>query len=239
MKVCGLYGRSGVPSGLTRIETAQEVIDKSDVIFITVTDRAIADVWNGSDIPGNKIVCHCSGSLSSEVFIGADPSMVCSVHPMLAFADKEVPVRRISEAFFTIEGGSAALKAIKHILDVCGNPYRVISARDKGKYHAAACFASNLAAALLSQSFALMEECGFSAEEARRALTPLILGNAENICAHGAKKALTGPVSRGDILTVRKHLSVLSGRTERIYRELSAELARISGHGEIEEILGG
>lgn len=237
--VSGLFGRSGVPSWLPRLNTAQEVIEKSDVIFITVTDSAITDVWNGLDISDNKIICHCSGSLSSEIFTGANPSQVCSVHPMLAFAGKNVPEEQISKAFFTIEGGDAAISAVGAVLEACGNPYRVISPLNKVKYHAAACFASNFAVAVCARGFELMRQCGFSEEEARTAMTPLIMGNAENICSRGIKASLTGPVSRGDAVTVEKHLGMLEGADKEIYRLLSAELADLSGHSELADLLGG
>ena len=208
---------------------------------MTVTDSAIAEVWNGSDKEmfnsSNKILCHCSGSLSSEIFTGADSSRICSVHPMLAFPSKNVPINQIKNTFFTIEGGSTALCTIKQILDKCGNPYREISAQNKVKYHAAACFASNFMTAVCAESFSLMEQCGFSEEEARLALSPLITGNAENICKRGIQSSLTGPVSRGDALTVTKHVQELDGRKLMIYRLLSSVLAELSGHSEIKNII--
>ena len=238
--VSGLFGRSGVPEGFCRFKTIDEVFFSSDVILVTVTDSAIAGIWNGSDKDAfnnsNKILCHCSGSLSSEIFTGADPQRICSVHPMLAFPSKNVPETVISTAFFTIEGGNIALKAVRRILDICGNTYREILPECKVKYHAAACFASNFMTAVCAQAFSLMNQCGFSEEEARSALSPLILGNAENICRYGIKPALTGPMSRGDALTVNKHMAELDGRLLEVYKLLSEELAYWSGHEEILEI---
>lgn len=213
----------------------------SDVILVTVTDTAIAEIWNGSDKEAfnnsNKILCHCSGSLSSEIFTGANSERVCSVHPMLAFPSKNVPTKVVSTAFFTIEGGNKALSAIKQILDICGNSYREIPSECKVKYHAAACFASNFMTAVCAEAFSLMNICGFTEEEAKNALAPLILGNAENICRYGIKSSLTGPVSRGDILTVNKHMAELDGRFLEVYKLLSAEMAHQSGHEEILDIL--
>lgn len=239
--VSGLFGRSGVPEEFRSFKAADEVFLNSDVILVTVTDSAIAEIWNGSDKKAfnnsNKILCHCSGSLSSEIFTGADSRRICSVHPMLAFPGKNVSTEVISTAFFTIEGGDTALKAIRQILDICGNPYREIPPECKVKYHAAACFASNFMTAVCAEAFSLMQQCGFTEDEARNALAPLILGNAENICKYGIKKALTGPVSRGDALTVNKHLAELDGRLSKVYKLLSAELAEQSGHEEILDIV--
>lgn len=237
--VSGFYSRHDPEEDFEFFDSAHGVILKSDIIFITVTDTAIEEVWNGLDKTAlkNKIVCHCSGSLTSDIFVGADKDMVCSVHPMLAFNSRRVPLERISRAFFTLEGGKTAVKEISRILDKCENKYRTIDAANKVKYHAAACFASNFAVAVSAEAFSLMEECGFGADEAREALSPLIMGNACNICKNGIKGALTGPVSRGDAITVKKHLSVLSGRRKEIYKLLSMILARESGHDELGEDL--
>lgn len=210
---------------------------------MTVTDSAIAEVWNRSDKrifnSSNKILCHCSGSLSSEIFTEADPMRVCSVHPMLAFASKNVPTDRISKAFFTIEGGETALTVIGGLLRMCKNPYRIIAARDKARYHAAACFASNFVVAVCSQSFELLKQCGFDENEAKQALSALIEENAKNICSRGIHDSLTGPVARGDAVTLEKHMRELDGRTLDVYRLLSAQLAELSGHEELKEILEG
>lgn len=237
----GVYGRNGVPEGFPKFETADEVFKNSDIILMTVTDTAISEVWNRSDKEqfnnSNKILCHCSGSLSSEIFTQADSSRVCSVHPMLAFPSKNVPAKTIKNAFFTIEGGEMALDAVKELLDICGNHYREIKAENKVKYHAAACFASNFMTAACAEAFSLMRECGFSEDEARRAMTPLIMGNAHNICTRGIGQSLTGPVSRGDALTVEKHMKALNGNGLKMYKALSAELAELSEHKEILSIL--
>ena len=237
--VSGFYSRHAPDEDFEFYDSALELIFKSDIIFITVTDTAIKDVWNGLDKTAleNKIVCHCSGSLTSDIFEGADKDKVCSVHPMLAFNSTRVPQERVSRAFFTLEGGKTAVKEISRILDKCENKYKIIDAQDKVKYHAAACFASNFAVAVSAEAFSLMEECGFAEDEARAAMAPLIMGNAQNICKNGVKGALTGPVARGDGITVKKHLSALEGRRREIYRLLSMVLAEESGHDELREDL--
>lgn len=240
----GLYGRSGVPDGFREFKTADEVFANSDIILMTVTDSAISEVWNGSDkeqfnsgINRSKILCHCSGSLSSEIFTQADPLRICSVHPMLAFPSKNVPKEKISNAFFTIEGGEAAVNAVKKILDICGNSYREIASKDKVKYHGAACFVSNFMTAVCAYGFSLMDECGFNEYEIRQAMTPLIMGNAENICSRGIKDSLTGPASRGDAITLKKHMQELKEDELQVYKLLSRKLCELSGHEELLDIL--
>ena len=188
-----------------------ELAAQSDIIFITTNDGAIADVWKKiktSDLHG-KVLCHCSGAMTSGIFSGADPGYVCSVHPMLAFNSKHTDEAAIAKAFFTLEGGEAAIRIIGGLLDKTRNRYRVIGRRDKVKYHAAACFASNFAVAVCHKAELLLEECGFTPDEAHSALTPLMQGNMDNIIRFGTKRAVTGPAARRDMETIEKHLSVL------------------------------
>lgn len=210
----------------------QSFINENDVIFITVTDRAISDVWKGLeniDIDF-KTICHCSGSLSSEIFINADKhnAYTCSIHPILPFETTEVSVSEISKAYFTIEGNIKAVKNISTILDLCNNPYYIIEGKNKIKYHAAACFASNFVVALCQKSAELMCQCGFEYDAAVKALTPLIISNINNICNKGIYDALTGPVERNDVFTVKNHLQVLNEKDSNLYKMLTEILVNIA-----------
>lgn len=203
--------------------TADGLLKKSDIIFITVTDAAINAVWNRLKEYSlkNKIICHCSGSLSSDIFSQGCTDKVCSVHPMLAFSSIDTSIQAISEAFFTLEGGETALEAISEILNITGNKYKIISKENKAKYHAAACFASNFVVSVCEKSEELLTQCGFTRAEAHRALIPLMRNNMENIVSLGTLNAVTGPAARGDIITMEKHLSVLGADCD-LYKMLSA-----------------
>ena len=51
----------------------------------------------------------------------------------------------------------------------------------------------------------------------------------ENVAAVGPAAALTGPVARGDVDTVRRHLEVLSGPDRDAYRDLARLAQQLSG----------
>ena len=80
-------------------------------------------------------------------------------------------------------------------------------------------------------------DCGFSEENARQALRPLVTGNAEAVMDMGAAKALTGPVSRRDYETVEKHMKVLDGEELEIYRLLSLRLLDMTGEKNASEYM--
>lgn len=213
-------------------ETAEELINNSGIIFITVPDGEIYNVYQSIkqyNIKG-KILCHCSGAMSAKIFddIESTGAYGFSVHPAYAFSDKYNSYKQLDSAFITVEGNSDKMPVITGLLDVLKNPYQVISAENKFKYHASLSMVSNCAVALYQVSLNLLYECGFAPDTAENVLNPLFLNNAENVCKNGAKNALTGAVDRNDISTVREHLSVLDNDALAVYRLLSAELINIA-----------
>ncbi len=231
-----------------------ELITESDVIFITVSDGAIPIVWNeilqgqNSYLSGKTFV-HCSGALSSAVFLSGDENLhiaAASLHPAQAFCDKYESYKALPQTVFTAEYDIPPNmpNRITQLLDILGNRYAVIDGASKAKYHAANVIASNLMVALFSLAQQSLSECGISEEVSRSLLGSLAVGNAQNILQNGVVKALTGPIDRADAETVAKHLQVLDGETLEIYRHLSLELVNIAkqknpekDYGEIMEIL--
>ena len=106
VNVIGFSSRSNNTEDF-ELYSREKLINNSDIIFITTNDDNIQTVWNKIKDMNlkEKIICHCSGSVSSEIFKGADSENVCSVHPMLAFNSKHTSLNAISNAFFTVEGG--------------------------------------------------------------------------------------------------------------------------------------
>ena len=156
---------------------AAEVVEASDVIFFTVPDGEIANVWK------NLVV-----------------------HPLFAISGGGSAQAKIGSALFTLEGDESALATVSALLDACGVHHREIASSDKPLYHAAAVCASNLAVGLFASAQTMLERCGFGADEARGALRPLFVGNCESIAERGPIDALTGPIERNDAETVVGHL---------------------------------
>lgn len=210
----------------------EALAEDSDALFVTVPDGAIVSVWEQlKTLPiQNKLIIHCSGALSSAVFsgIGRCHAYGYSIHPLLAVHDKYHSYQDLSGAFFTIEGEEKYLAELKAMFEGFGNTVETIRAEDKVRYHAAAAMASNLYVGLVSLCEDLLCDCGFSPENAHRALGPLILGNTENIVRCGTDGALTGPVERNDVATVKKHLADLSGDREEVYRILSRQVLKVA-----------
>lgn len=229
-------------------ETLEDLAASSDALFLTVPDGAIEEVWNSLkrySLTG-KLICHTSGAMSSAVFsgIGQMGAFGYSIHPLFAVSSKQNSYKEISQAYFTIEGDEEYLGFWKSFFQKLGNPVRVIGADDKVRYHGAAVFVSNLVTGLYEAGVSLLKSCGFDRESGEAALGPLFVNNAQNVAAKGTAAALTGPVERGDVSTVAKHLEAFSEEEREIYLQISRKLLQIArrknpdrDYGELAQIL--
>lgn len=229
-------------TGSKCFESLDQIISNSDVVFLTVPDGKISEVWNEIKMIlvnkeakyKGKYFCHCSGALSSAVFSDIEKvgAIGYSIHPLFAICDKLQSYQEISKAFFTIEysteKGRECVHIFKDLFEKIGNKVSIITADNKVKYHASAVFASNLVVGLYSTAANMLKECGFDEESSKVALLPLFINNCDNIAKLGTEGALTGPVERGDLSTVEKHLRVLSEQETNIYCELSKKIIEVA-----------
>lgn len=211
-------------------DSPSELLAESDVIFITVPDGTISSVFSqlkGCGISG-KTICHCSGAMTANEAFGELSSLGaygCSIHPLFPVSSRYESYKELKDAFFCLEGDTEAVETWKELFTGFGNPVRVISGDTKKEYHAACAISSNLVCALAAESIGLMEKCGFSEEEALAALSPLAVANIKKVFSAGPVNALTGPVERCDISTVKKHLDCLpEGPGKEMYRAVSLRL---------------
>lgn len=237
--ISGFYSKTTEHAGQAADDTQsavfynlKEIISASDVIFITTPDSIIGPTWQkireeAVGLLSGKVFCHCSGSLSSQIFQGIieEGASGCAVHPMQAISSRDTD---LSGTFFTLDGQPQAVEKIRRILEEKGNRTGVIDPEQKKKYHMAASTASNLVVGLVQMAQESLSQCGFSEKTALEMLTPLLLGNTKNICENGIAAALTGPLERGDWETVNSHLSQLTGEKQEIYRLLSRQLLKVA-----------
>lgn len=189
------------------------LIEVSDTLFITTSDGAIKNVWDciaAKNVKG-KVICHFSGSLSSDIFSNKESAGVvaCSVHPIYAFSNKFTAYQNLTEALFTVEGDSEALSRMQELFAILPNRVVSIPTETKGKYHAAASVASNQLTGLLWMAIELLKETGITEKTAYEMLEPLVKNSVNSIFSNGCKEALTGPIERNDLETVKKHLAAL------------------------------
>lgn len=213
-------------------QAVEDVIAASDSIILSTPDGAIKNVWESinKEIITGKIICHLSGSLSSDVFSGIEKygGYPISIHPMFAFSNKESVFSQLNHVSFTLEGDSIAVSKWKEIFTAFGNAVLEISKEVKPKYHAAASLLSNHVVAVLETGYQLLQECGFSEKEARQFSAELVRNNIEHVITDGSVLALTGPIERGDVKTVEKHLTVMNETQKAVYQACGRKIVEIA-----------
>lgn len=227
-------------AGGTAFATAAGAAAAGSVVLVTTPDDAIAGVWDelagaahaGSLSLAGKIVTHCSGATPSSVFRGAAAlgAQVASMHPLYAVSSRFESWRELARCWFSVEGDDGACQALGGVLGRLGNHVARIDTAQKRRYHAAAVMASNLVVSLFDMAVGELSACGFSHDDARRALAPLFLGNAEHVAHAGARDALTGPAARGDMATIAGHLACLDGDAREAYRILTRRALQLAGN---------
>jgi len=189
------------------IEAASQAL----CILITVSDDAIQSVCDavakGASLKGKKVI-HMSGAGGLELLKSARDAgaYVGSIHPIQSFADVRGAIENIPGSTFgiTVEDRIRTW-AVRFVRDLGGRPF-LVSESDRPLYHAAACLASNYLVTLMHAAEEIYLSLGLSPEKAVRAFWPLVKGTIRNIESKGTVQSLTGPIARGDIGTVEKHL---------------------------------
>ena len=198
------------------IALGKEPLD-SDLVWITVPDDAIAATalrlaqaqdWRG------KIVFHSSGALTSDDLapLRKQGAKVASVHPGMTFVRGPAP--QMLGVAFAIEGDAAATRLARCIIENLGGTPYAINKRNKVLYHAFGSFASPLVIALMASLERVAKAAGIKPENIKTIMVPLLWQTLRNYLQHDAPSAFSGPLARGDVATVRRHLEELKAVPE-------------------------
>jgi predicted short-subunit dehydrogenase-like oxidoreductase (DUF2520 family) len=221
-RAAALAKRVGARAG----DVARATID-SDVVWLCVPDDAVAKVarslaqnadWRG------RVALHSSGALASDemVALRRRGALAASVHPMMTFVagSRQAGLSRtgllhtgaqpsLAGVPFAIEGDAPAVRASRAIVKELGGKAYTIRRQDKVAYHAWGTFASPLLTALLATTEHVAAAAGLNRREAKRRMLPILQQTLANYAALDAAGAFSGPIVRGDVETIRRHLRVL------------------------------
>jgi predicted short-subunit dehydrogenase-like oxidoreductase (DUF2520 family) len=196
------------PSSVTR---------HADIVFITTPDGTIADTCRAiakkDGFKKGAVVVHFSGALPSTVLSSAKSLGVAigSMHPLQSVASKD-GVDVFQGIPFSLEGDVAAREVMSQIADHLGATHFRIETVHKSLYHAAASIACNYLVTLEGAAFELMEATGIARDDIFKVLGPLIQETLKNIENVGPERSLTGPIARGDVETVKRHLQEIESK---------------------------
>ena len=197
--------------------TPQEVVNRCDLVFLTVPDDAISLVASSLSWPPGRWVTHCSGAGSLDLLkpaadMGADCS---SLHPFQTFAGASASqnaLERFKGVTFAVEGQDRLLKTLETMaIDLGGRTLR-LSPADRGLYHASAVMSCGYLVALLKAAAGAWRLMGATEEQALQVILPIAKATLNNVESLGPQMAATGPVVRGDVDTIRRHFRALTAQ---------------------------
>jgi predicted short-subunit dehydrogenase-like oxidoreductase (DUF2520 family) len=208
------------------VELGKEPLD-TDLVWITVPDDSVAQVASqlaGAQDWKGRIVLHSSGALTSDELepLRAKGGRVASVHPMMTFVRGPVP--EMAGVSFAVEGDRVATRAAKQIIERLGGKAFAIRKQNKVLYHAFGSFTSPLVIALMASLEQVALAAGVRKRDIKQVMLPLLLQTLRNYLYQDAGSAFSGPLARGDVATVRKHLNELKKVPEA--REVYLALAK-------------
>ncbi len=198
----------------------------ADVIWLCVGDANIAKTAKalvGRAEWKAKYVFHSSGALSSDELrpLKSRGASVASVHPMMSFV--RTAEATFADVPFALEGDASAKKVAAGIAKTLAGSSFDLRKKDKPLYHALGAFSSPLLVAHLAAAEKIGKKLGLKPEQTRKIIKPILQKTLQNYLEHGPAAALSGPMVRGDLETMRRNLQALKRvpGTEEIYRALA------------------
>ena len=220
----------GVP-----LRAPDEVVAGADHALLAVPDDVLPGLVRGLAAAGSfrpgQIVVHTSGAHGVGALAPAAEHGVLplALHPVMTFTGRIEDVARLAgcSVGVTAAGNDEAAWSVGEalVVEMGAEPVR-ISEEVRPLYHAALAHGANHLVTLVRDCVETLERAGISAAE--RLVAPLLSAALDNALRHG-DRALTGPVARGDVETVRTHLRELSAADPDLahtYRVLAARTAR-------------
>jgi predicted short-subunit dehydrogenase-like oxidoreductase (DUF2520 family) len=229
--------------GSPALEIGDE-LPPSDLVVIAVRDDAIGPV--AAALAGSVGRCraavHVSGLVpvaALAVLAGAE-LVTGSFHPLQTLPTPEAGASRLAGAWIGITADVPALHerlvALAHSLGA--HPFTLADSA-KATYHAGAAAAANFPLAALTMASDLFGRAGVPWEAAR----PLVDAVVSNAFELGPRAALTGPVARGDVITVAGQFDAVQRDAPEwlaTYAAFVRELARLTGRGDaFEDLISG
>ncbi|GIL11871.1 MAG: NADP oxidoreductase [Chloroflexota bacterium] len=218
-------------TGAAAVVSVEAVIEAADLTLLTVPDDVIAPLAASirTAALSGKSVIHTSGARNAETLLplAERGAMIGSLHPAYPFADVETALAGLPGATFAVEAEPPLRAWLEELARVLDGRVLVIPAGGKAIYHSAMVIVSNYTVTLYAIAERLLTEIGAPREAADGALSVLLRGTTENLRVQGIPAALTGPLTRADVGTIRAHLWALH-RLDPQVADLYRELARLS-----------
>ena len=206
------------------------------LVVIAVKDEALVDVaelLTGVAHPWREtVVVHTSGAQAAAALeaLAQEGAATVSFHPLQTVTSTSGP-DVLDHAYVGLEGDDRAVAAGIELAVALGMRYIVLSEDAKARYHLAATMASNFFVTLMGMVQEVLISLDINREDGFAMLEPLLRGTLESLTTASPEEALTGPVARGDLETLRMHGQALRQHLPQLvpaYAALTVEAVRIA-----------
>ena len=179
---------------------------------MTVPDDSIESVTAKLPWQKGQGAIHCSGVLSLQPLGSAKQkgAMVGSLHPYQTFPKGLDATAALPGSVFAIEGSKELKDWLEKLVEDLGCKAITIHPKNRPLYHTAAVMGCGLLTTLIETTYGLWEIMGFSEKETRQAVLSLAKGTLRGIEQQQSGLVATGPITRGDVNTLRKHMEALT-----------------------------
>lgn len=170
------------------------------VIIIAVPDDVLAEtaVRVAKGLREGAVVIHTSGIAGIDVLAPCGEN-VAAVHPVQTVAE---PTTEFSHVTFGVTAPAHLDDWTDWFVRELGGVPLPVLEESRALYHAALAIASNFLVTIVADAAEVLGNT--------RLLAPLLRQTVENVIRMGGDEALTGPIVRGDVGTVRKHIGALT-----------------------------
>jgi predicted short-subunit dehydrogenase-like oxidoreductase (DUF2520 family) len=184
-----------------------------DVLLLTVPDDMLENVVTqlaaSGAIRSGQLVVHTSGShglrvLEAATRLGARP---VALHPAMTFTGTALDLDRLADCVFGVTAGPDERIWAAEVVAELGATVMWVPEELRTLYHAGLAHGANHLVTLVTQALELLGAAG--ADDPAAILRPLLQAALDNALAEG-DSALTGPIVRGDVNTVRAHLAEIT-----------------------------
>jgi predicted short-subunit dehydrogenase-like oxidoreductase (DUF2520 family) len=191
---------NGKPSAVAR---------SCDLLLLTVPDDMLGNVVSVLAASGalreDQYVVHTSGRhglavLAPAIAAGA---RAIALHPAMTFTGTAVDLGRLSGCVFGLTAEPEEREAAARLVADLGGRTMWVPESRRALYHAGLAHGANHLVTLVTEAMELLAAAG--ADDPAATLRPLLTAALDNALDHG-DAALTGPIVRGDVNTVRAHL---------------------------------
>ena len=214
--VVGLHGRQADVSVTPPVTGGglPHTLGSAAIVIVTVRDAQLGDALRqlaDAALRPGAVVLHASGATdpAEAALLRVRGHAVGTMHPLVPLANPDRAADVLRDAWIGVDGDPPAIAAATALASRLGAHALTIPPGQKPRYHAAAVFAANFPVVVAALAERLLEEAGVSEGEARAATVGLMGAAVSNLESGRPHDVLTGPIARGDVASVRGHLTAL------------------------------